>query len=64
MWKKCTLIALALVGLAWLGVKVFVPSYVTSLRENRERILRQDLVTMNQAQPIHSRQSQTSSITR
>jgi general secretion pathway protein G len=48
MWKKGTLIALAVVGLAWLGVKVFVPSHVTSPRENRERILRQDLFTMNQ----------------
>ena len=48
MWKKGALIALALVGLAWLGVEVLVPSYVTSPRENRERILRQDLFAMNQ----------------
>ncbi|HZS99259.1 MAG TPA: hypothetical protein VFA40_20915 [Terriglobales bacterium] len=48
MWKKGTLIALALFGLAWLAAKVFVPNYVTSPRENRERTLRQDLFTMNQ----------------
>ena len=48
MWKKGPFIALALFGLVWLGVKVFVPSYVASPRENREHILRQDLFTMNQ----------------
>jgi general secretion pathway protein G len=48
VWKKSPLIALALVGLAWLGVEMFVPREVTSPRENREGILRQDLFTMNQ----------------
>jgi len=48
MRMKAALIALALVGLTWLGVEMFVPSYVTSPREARERILRQDLFTMNQ----------------
>jgi len=47
MWKKILLTALPLVGLAWLGVEMFVPSYVTSPRESRERVLRQDLFTMN-----------------
>jgi general secretion pathway protein G len=48
MWKKAALIALALVRLAWLAAEMFDPSYVTSPREAREHILRQDLFIMNQ----------------
>ena len=48
MRKKAALIALALVGFAWPAVKIFVPSCVTSRQEARERVLRQDLFTMNQ----------------
>jgi|SRR5215470_3016863 len=48
MWKKAALIALAVVGLAWLGIEMFLPSYVTSPQETRERVLRQDLFQMNQ----------------
>ena len=48
MWKKAALIALALLGLTFLAVEVFAPRYVTSPREARERVLRQDLFTMRQ----------------
>ena len=48
MWKKAALITLSLIGLAWLGAEVFVPSYLTSPRVARERVLQQDLFTMRQ----------------
>jgi general secretion pathway protein G len=48
MWRKAALIALSLVGLAWLGAEMFIPSYVASPREARERVLQHDLFTMRQ----------------
>ena len=48
MWRKAAPIALSLVGLAWLGAEMFIPRYVTSPREARERVLQQDLFTMRQ----------------
>ena len=46
MIKKTALVALGLTALALLAAKLFVPSYVTSPRQERERIMRQDLLTM------------------
>ena len=48
MRKTATITVIALVALAWFAVKTFVPSYVTSPRESRERVLQQDLFTMRQ----------------
>jgi general secretion pathway protein G len=46
MLKRAAPVALGLVALALLAAKLFVPSYVTSPRKARERIIRQDLLTM------------------
>jgi len=48
MWKKAALITLSLIGLAYLAAEMFGPSYVTSSREARERVLQQDLFNMGQ----------------
>ncbi len=46
MMKKAALVALALIALALLAAEVVVPRYVTSPRQARERVIRQDLLTM------------------
>ncbi len=46
MMKKAALVALALIALALLAAEVVVPRYVTSPRQARERVNRQDLLTM------------------
>src|SRR5215470_11705967 len=48
MKKRATITLIALVAAAWSVVKTFVPSYVISSRESRERVLQQDLFTMRQ----------------
>ena len=46
MLKKAALVALGLVALVLLAAKLLLPSYVTSPRQARERIIQQDLLTM------------------
>ena len=47
MLKKTALVALGLIALVLIAAKLLLPSYVTSPRQARERVLRQDLRTMN-----------------
>jgi general secretion pathway protein G len=44
--KKAALVALGLIALVLLAAKLLLPSYVTSPRQARERIIQQDLLTM------------------
>jgi general secretion pathway protein G len=46
MLKKTALVTLCFVALVLLVAKLLLPSYVTSPRQARERILQQDLLTM------------------
>jgi general secretion pathway protein G len=46
MLKKTALVALGLIVLVLLAAKWLLPSYVTSPRQARERIIQQDLLTM------------------
>ena len=47
MLRKTALGALGLIALVLLAAGLFLPSYVTSPRQARERVLRQDLRMMN-----------------
>ncbi len=47
MARKIPLVALGLIVLMLVAAKLLLPSYVTSPRQARERVLRQDLRTMN-----------------
>jgi general secretion pathway protein G len=46
MLKRTALVALGLIALALLAAKLLLPSYVTSPRQARERIIQADLLTM------------------
>jgi general secretion pathway protein G len=46
MRRKAVPITLAVIALALLAAKLFVPTYVTSLRQSHELTLRQNLLTM------------------
>jgi general secretion pathway protein G len=46
MRRKAVLATLAVVALALLEAELFVPKYVTSLRESHELTIRQNLITM------------------
>ncbi len=46
MIKKTALVALGLIALVLLAAEVIVPRYVTSPQQARERVIRQDLLTM------------------
>jgi len=46
MWKKAVLVTVAVIALALLAARLFVPTYVTSLRQSRELTLRQNILTM------------------
>ena len=46
MWKKILLVGFALLGVGLIASKVIFPSYVTSPREARARVLATDLATM------------------
>jgi general secretion pathway protein G len=47
MSRKATLVALGFTVLALVAAKLLLPTYVTSPRQARERVLRQDLRMMN-----------------
>jgi general secretion pathway protein G len=46
MMKEAALVALGLIALALIAAEVVVPRCVTSPRQARERVIRQDLLTM------------------
>ena len=46
MWKKAVLVGLGFLGLGLLASKIIFPSYVTSSRESRARVLAADVATM------------------
>ena len=46
MWKKAVVVGLGLLGLALLASEIIFPSYVTSPRESRARVLAADMVAM------------------
>jgi general secretion pathway protein G len=46
MRRKVVLMTLAIIALSLAAAKLFVPTYVTSLRQSHELALRQDLVAM------------------
>jgi hypothetical protein len=56
MQRKVVLVTVGVIALAVVAAKLFAPSYVTSLRQSRELIRRQNLLTIRrQTQMPHLR---------